>query len=229
MAEEAKETHKWPPLESNPEIFNEYLAKIGADTSWGYAEIFGLDEELLMMVPQPAVAVVAAIDRVNKDDGKPGAGCDSTVVPFYMKQTGDLDNACGIIAMIHAALNNLDQMTIPSGSILDRFIDGTRDITPDERSEFLQGFNDFKVAHQESASQGSSEVPDVGKTEYHFIAFVRGPNGELVECDGTKDGPSVIAESCDDVLKGAVNEIRRRLEGGFISERLNLMALCKQQ
>ena len=130
--------------------------------------------------------------------------------------------------MIHAALNNLDQMTIPSGGILDRFIQGTSSLTPDERSDYLQDFNDFKVAHQESASQGSSEVPDVGKTEYHFIAFVKGPNGELVECDGTKDGPSIIAESCDDLLKGVTEEIRRRLYDGFISDKLNLMALCKQ-
>ena len=65
-----------------------------------------MDEDLLAMVPQPCVGVIAAIDRENKNDGKPGDGDTSTLVPFYMKQTGKLDNACGIIACIHTILNH---------------------------------------------------------------------------------------------------------------------------
>jgi ubiquitin carboxyl-terminal hydrolase L3 len=37
----------WPPLESNPEVFSEYLLKIGMNESWGISEVYGFDEELL--------------------------------------------------------------------------------------------------------------------------------------------------------------------------------------
>jgi hypothetical protein len=47
----------------------------------------------------------------------------------------------------------------------------------------------------------------------------------LVELDGLKKGPNVIAENCDDVLRGTITEIKRRLEGGHITEQLNMMTL----
>ena len=43
--------------------------------------------------------------------------------------------------------------------------------------------------------------------------------------DGLKKGPNVIAENCDDVLKGAVAEIKRRLEAGEVSEQLHMMTI----
>ena len=40
----------WPPLESNPEIFTEYMQKLGLPSIWGFGELYGFDEELLGMV-----------------------------------------------------------------------------------------------------------------------------------------------------------------------------------
>jgi hypothetical protein len=34
MAEEAKETFNWPPLESNPEIFTKYMHEVGMSKDW---------------------------------------------------------------------------------------------------------------------------------------------------------------------------------------------------
>jgi hypothetical protein len=43
-----------------------------------------------------------------------------------MKQTGVLDNACGVIACIHAILNNLgegdNKITLNDGSVLSNFL-----------------------------------------------------------------------------------------------------------
>ena len=50
-------------------------------------------------------------------------------------------------------------------------------------------------------------------------------DGALIELDGTKKGPLVIAESCESVLSGTVQEIKRRLEAGEISENLNMVSL----
>ena len=45
------EQFHWPPLESNPEIFEEYCHKLGMPETWGFSELYGFDEELLAMIP----------------------------------------------------------------------------------------------------------------------------------------------------------------------------------
>jgi len=49
--------------------------------------------------------------------------------------------------------------------------------------------------------------------------------GQLIELDGMKKGPHVIAEACSDVMRGAVAEIQRRLAAEEISESLSVMTL----
>ena len=73
---------------------------------WAIGEVFGFDEELLAFLPQPIVGVIVAVERLKKDEDRAKGSADNTgIVPFYMKQTEVLDNACGIIACLHAVLN----------------------------------------------------------------------------------------------------------------------------
>ena len=55
MVEESKSSTQpfhWPPLEGNPEIFTEYMAKGGLDTTkFAFNEIFGFEEDLLGFIP----------------------------------------------------------------------------------------------------------------------------------------------------------------------------------
>ena len=66
------------------------------------------------------------------------------MVNFYMKQFGELDNACGIIACLHACLNNLEEVKITKGSILDNYYQSVKDKTPEERAVALQNAQAFK-------------------------------------------------------------------------------------
>ena len=54
-------TFSWPPLESDPSILTKYLQGIGMSKEWAFHEVFGLDPDLLSMVPQPAKALIIAI------------------------------------------------------------------------------------------------------------------------------------------------------------------------
>ncbi len=47
----------WIPLESNPEVWNEYAVKLGVPADYEFHDVFGLDPELLAMIPQPVKAV----------------------------------------------------------------------------------------------------------------------------------------------------------------------------
>lgn len=48
---EDDELFQWPPLESNPEVFTDYLTNIGLSKEWTIGEVFGFDEELLAFIP----------------------------------------------------------------------------------------------------------------------------------------------------------------------------------
>ena len=48
----------WVGLESNPDVLTEYAHKLGVDESWGFVDVFGLDEESLKHVPDPCVGMI---------------------------------------------------------------------------------------------------------------------------------------------------------------------------
>ena len=47
---------------------------------------------------------------------------------------------------------------------------------------------------------------DQSEVKNHFIAFVV-INNQLIEFDGLKQGPNLIKDNCDDVLRGTCAEI----------------------
>lgn len=116
---------KWDALESNPEVFNAYLTKVGLLSNWNIGEVYGFDEELLSFLPQPIKAVIVAIRSGpnGKDFDWTSIGTiDAAASKWFMKQTGNLDNACGIIAAIHGIFNTLDlDSDLEADSVLRKF------------------------------------------------------------------------------------------------------------
>lgn len=226
MSDESGASFHWPPLESNPEVFTSYMHTIGMSSDWSVGEVYGFDEELLAFLPQPIVGVIAAFEFLKRDDDRVRGTDAEGVVPFYMKQFGELDNACGVIACLHATLNNLDKIELTPGSILDRFNSGCKDLSPADRAHYLENATDFKEQHASAASEGQSVQPtEQEEVKCHYVAFVINSRNQLVELDGTKAGPHVIAEECTDVLRGTIAEVQRRLADGEVSESLSLMTL----
>ena len=81
---EPETVFEWPPLESNPDIFSEYLHSVGLPNEWTVLECFGLDDECLSFVNKPTLAVIANIERTKKEDDK-AKGDASVEANFYMK------------------------------------------------------------------------------------------------------------------------------------------------
>ena len=67
-----------------------------------------------------------------------------------MKQTNELDNACGIIAALHTAYNNIsdDKIQFAAESVLGRFHAQVSSASPDERATALENYNDFKEQYR---------------------------------------------------------------------------------
>ncbi|KAG8758823.1 ubiquitinyl hydrolase 1, partial [Ceratobasidium sp. 428] len=105
---------KWIPLESNPEVFNAWAGKLGLSTAvHGFSDVYGLDPELLAMVPSPSKAILlvfpitdATEQKRKEDDARLEKEKQPDVDPtlIYIKQT--ISNACGTIGLLHAIGNS---------------------------------------------------------------------------------------------------------------------------
>ena len=151
----ATEPFNWPPLESNPEIFAQYMHSLGLPAKWTFGEIYGFEEDLLAFIPTPCIAVIINAEFLKKQEDRQRG--DLTVAnEYYMKQTNVLDNACGVIACIHAVLNNLgdadNKITLADGGVLSNFLTQAKSLSPAERAATLEGFTEFQNVHRGFAS-----------------------------------------------------------------------------
>jgi ubiquitin carboxyl-terminal hydrolase L3 len=197
------EKKRWFPLESNPEIMNKYVEKLGLNLdSFAFTDVYGLDDELLAMVPQPVLAVLMLypITKENENESqkdqeeqeKSSQRVDPNV--YFIKQT--IGNACGTIALLHSIANNQDLLQINDGFWKD-FIASTKDKSPEEKATLLEDDKRVETAHEESANEGSTNKE--ANTDYHFVAFVA-KNGILYELDGRKKFPLIRGQSSPDTL-----------------------------
>jgi ubiquitin carboxyl-terminal hydrolase L3 len=220
----------WPPLESSPEVLTEYMHNVGLPAAYQIGELYGFDEDLLAFVPQPVHATVVCMERKHLDrdtDRSRGDASLASKTRYYMKQTGTLDNACGIIACIHATLNSPEvAIQIAPDSVLGRFYTALESSTPMECCQALEVNDEFKRTHKKFASQGQSREINSNQAavKHHYIAYIL-HDGKLLEMDGTKQGPHVVAENCTDVLRGTVAEMQRRLALNEITDNLAVMTL----
>lgn len=115
---------KWPALESDPDIFTSYFRSIGLAEDWQFTELFSLDEDV------PGAALVLAYR--SRDQGPIFSGAPAEV-PFYLKQTNELNNACGLIAGLHAIFNS--EAGVLEGSLLHTIKEAVTGKTPQECAE----------------------------------------------------------------------------------------------
>jgi len=200
MAEGESKVERWLPIESNPEVMNSFLRKLGVPADWEINDVFGLDPELLMMLPQPVLALMLLFPITDKyeefareQEEKMKDKCVSDKL-YYMKQT--ISNACGTVALMHSVINNVngDVIKLNDGP-LKKFIEATKEMTPEERAVKLEGDDDICNSHDAAAREGQTRAPDRDeKVDFHFVCFVN-VDGGLYELDGRKSGP-ILKDKC---------------------------------
>ncbi|XP_015921311.2 ubiquitin carboxyl-terminal hydrolase isozyme L3 isoform X2 [Parasteatoda tepidariorum] len=186
---------KWLPLESNPEVMNKFLENLGVPFKWGISDIISLDEEFLHMIPSPVLAVLLLFPITEKyqehcdkqEELLKTEKQDTDPDVFFMHQT--IRNACGTVALIHAIANNMDSLCLDSESVVKKFIEESRSLSPREKAEILESSQEISAAHEAMAQQGQTEAPGVDdEINLHFIALVN-VNSKLYDLDGRKSVP----------------------------------------
>ncbi|GJP42021.1 hypothetical protein CLOM_g1624 [Closterium sp. NIES-68] len=206
---EEKRSKKWLPLESNPDVMNDFVRKIGFPASAaGFHDVYGLDADLLAMVPQPVLALLFLFllppeersKEAEKEDPtpEPTAPSAASPQPFFVRQT--IDNACGTIALLHAIGNNQHRLTLEKGSFLQHFFEKTKDMTAEERAACLEADTELEKVHSDAAEAGDTRPPSLHEcVDLHFVAYVT-VGGCLYELDGRKPKPIDHGPSSPDTL-----------------------------
>ncbi|VYS63034.1 unnamed protein product [Arabidopsis thaliana] len=230
-ASESSSSKRWLPLESNPDVMNQYLWGLGLTPDEAECnDVYGLDDELLEMVPKPVLAVLflypitkkSEEERIEQDkEIKEKVHSDKV---YFMKQT--VGNACGTIGLLHAIGNITSEIKLSDGSFLDRFFKSTANMTPTERAKFLENDSQIEDAHSVAVIAGDTPASEDADTHFICLACVE---GELYELDGRKAGPiSHGASSPATLLKDATKVIKKMIEKNPGSLNFNLIAISKR-
>jgi ubiquitin carboxyl-terminal hydrolase L3 len=208
----------WLPVESNPQVFNDFAKKLGWPVSrFVFQDLLSTEEWGLAMVPTPCLAV-AMLYEINEAQEAHRAAEEVTraaqtippaSLPFFMTQT--IPNACGTIALIHACANLSKEgggdVELPPDSWLAKYTKAALPLSPLERVELIAKDETLAAQHAEVVQQGQSEVVD--DTHQHFVLFLE-KGGRLWELDGRKGGPidcgpssplTLLQDSCAAVTK----------------------------
>ncbi|PLW24819.1 hypothetical protein PCANC_24473 [Puccinia coronata f. sp. avenae] len=235
---------RWLPLESNPEVMNAWASALGLQTEKvSFADVYGLDAELLAMVSKPVYAVLMLFPiskeyedaRAAEHERLVAQASDTQLLEkrlIFIKQT--ISNACGTIGLLHALANN-PKIPITEGA-LTQFLDQCRSKSPAERAELLEKDSAIANVHADLAQSGQSKVPSLDEVvDLHFVCFVKSHNPDdpaeparLVELDGRKGFPidhGAISGS-DDLLDAVVPVVRRFIDLSKNNVNFNLIALC---
>ncbi|KAF3825754.1 hypothetical protein GH733_006581, partial [Mirounga leonina] len=124
-----------------------FLKQLGLHPNWQFVDVYGMDPELLSMVPRPVCAVLLLfpitekyeVFRTEEEEKIKSQGQDVTSSVYFMKQT--ISNACGTIGLIHAIANNKDKMHFESGSTLKKFLEESVSMSPEERARYLENYD----------------------------------------------------------------------------------------
>ncbi|XP_022158456.1 ubiquitin carboxyl-terminal hydrolase 3 [Momordica charantia] len=225
--DETPSAKRWLPLEANPDVMNQFLWGLGLPVDQAECnDVYGLDEELLEMVPKPVLAVLFLYPITKKSEKErlqqqEDAKKDHSNQVYFMKQT--VGNACGTIGLLHAIGNITSEIKLSEGSFLDGFFKSTRSMDPMQVlfTNTLLYYSLFMPCLY-LASQASENV------DTHFICFTC-VDGKLYELDGRKSGPiSHGATSPSNLLKDAAQVIKGMIAKNPESLNFNVIAISKK-
>jgi len=236
----------WLPLESNPDVLNPFVRRLGLPADWAFCDVFGLDDELLCMVPQPCVAVCllypsAKISQARRAAQRIAAAQQPPPPPelVFMMQKDGIGNACGTIACVHAIANghSSGHFQLQSGPLLE-FLGETKQLDAAGRGDALLRAKDLQELSDTTAAAGETEGAGTDDAQNsHFIAFVR-IGGLLYELDGRNFDKEQAEPMAQPFCHGATSDATFLADAAKViredviardptSHNFNVVALCQ--
>ena len=212
-------------------------SQLGVSPEYQFHDVWGTDESLLSMVPQPVLAVlllypITAASEAFNESSEPSRAATTQRHSqplsslFYLKQT--VGNACGTIGVIHALANCPSIVaSLDPSKWLSTFLTSARGQPPDAIAALLEADDAIEEGHQALASEARSDVHHSSNDNLHFVALVE-HEGLLVELDGRKGGPVVHGEVGEQgLLRAAVKVVEEFMGRDPGDIRFNMTALAQ--
>lgn len=223
---------RWFPLESNPEVMNSFIDKLGIDTSnYSFCDILSTEDWALDMIQDPVLAVLFLYPLKESQPGynigsEPISTATGAGEIYFTKQI--VSNACGTVAILHAIANNRSLLAIKEGSYIEKFVNDTIDMTPEMRGDYIGASEEIEVVHVESAEAGVSDQIAIDEVDNHFVCFVQ-HNNRIFELDGRQSSPIDLGSVTEgSFLRSAVACIRSKYMDLDPEEtRFTMVALAK--
>jgi len=225
--------NEWLPVESNPEIINSFIKKLGFDTNkYIFTDVLSTEDWAQAIVPQPCLAVIflypisaKQLEYERQEAAKiRREGHTVSKDVFFMRQFSDY--TCGTIAAFHVLANlvNDNPDLVAKDSTFAKFFETTKNSNPEERGRHFKRNENVESAHKQAASEGQTAVEADINT--HFIAFVE-VDGCLYELDGRKATPINHGECRDmDLLPKTCEVINKFMARDPEEMRFTIMALA---
>jgi len=210
---------RWAALESNPEVLTKFCHLMGVGDEWEVVDVWGLDPDLLALVPQPVVSLVLLFPTKTSDGSKAKQFTEvkkdevGDQAYFLRQLEGHLDNACGTIAMLHSLLNNRSMLGLEGGQgVVEKFYCQTKDMNGEQRGRYLDTYQDIMNVHNMLVEEGQSNMVQSEKVCHHFVCLTS-VAGHLVELDGAyNSGPAVLdrIQEGDTLLSSAARFVQSK-------------------
>ncbi|KAF2115795.1 ubiquitin carboxyl-terminal hydrolase isozyme L4 [Lophiotrema nucula] len=194
-------------LENNPDVMNELAHRLGVTKELSFYDVYSLDDpDMMAMVPRPVFALLTTIpiseawkqDRDAEDGGREwykGAGSHEPAIWF--RQT--IINGCGLIGLLHCVSNGTPADLIVPGSKLADFLEKANPLGMDERAKLLSESDSMYEDSEAVAYKGDTHPLNPGEGSiHHFVALVKGRDGNLWELEGDRKGPLNRGSLADD-------------------------------
>lgn len=187
----------WLPLESNPEVLNEFAERVGLASHFEFVDYYGpgvLDRDtkaFLLLFPF-SESIYAFRQREDAQIRSQPSYLEFSEHLCFVKQVEDFGNACGTIGCLHVCLNTDGAMD--ESSSLNSFRKSSKKSSPQERGRLLHQTEAFKSVSDSAAvsSEAQTACPDRDgpDLDHHFAAFILDEvTSHIFEMDGTKYGP----------------------------------------
>ncbi|KAH7815503.1 putative Ubiquitin C-terminal hydrolase 3 [Monocercomonoides exilis] len=218
----------WLPLESNPDVLNDYMHSLGLSHRHICVDVLGFEDELLAFVPQPvhAIFLLYPWDGVNFNPDT--LSKDSSIL--FVDQDPEIGQACGTIAVLNALGSKEESLKFREDSFFTRFFERMKNVPAGQRGKEVMKDKELENSHSNAAKEGQTAPPNEDEfVTTHFISFIE-KNGRLIQLDGLKPGP-VDLGACpkDGLLNSSVKEIQKMIEKSKDQTNFGIIALVDNE